>query len=56
MYKCELPIDINNCPHFNRESGMCNNPNKCNLQERNAENTNGYVRKERWYEQYYRKK
>ena len=54
MYKCELPTKINNCQYYDKKNRMCSNPNKCNFQETDSKN-DSYVRKERWYEQYYRK-
>ena len=54
MFKCELDKDINNCPYYKEE--ICMNENKCSFQkEEIVEAKNPYVRKERWYEQYYRK-
>ena len=55
MYKSELPTEINNCQYYDKKNRMCSNPNKCNFQETDSKNNVGYVRKERWYEQYYRK-
>lgn len=56
MFKCELDKDINKCPYYT-EDGYCNNEEKCSFQkEEIIETKNLYVRKERWYEQYYRKK
>lgn len=55
MYKCELPTEINNCQYYDKKNRMCSNPNKCNFQEIDSKKNVGYIRKERWYEQYYRK-
>lgn len=55
MYKCELDKDINKCPYY-IEDGHCNNESKCSFQKEEVEEVrNQYVRKERWYEQYYKK-
>jgi hypothetical protein len=55
MYECELPKEVNQCPHYT-EDGYCNNENKCSFQKEDVKEVkNQYVRKERWYEQYYKK-
>lgn len=55
--KCTLVTDINKCQYFNKETQECNNDEKCSFQRKDEEkNVTGYVRKERWYEKYYRKK
>lgn len=57
MTRCELSEDINNCPFYNKEKTEClNTKTKCTF--RTEENidviNNQYVRKERWYEKYYK--
>lgn len=55
--KCTLAADINKCQYFNKETQECNNDEKCSFQSKDEEkNVTGYVRQERWYEKYYRKK
>ena len=52
--KCELEPAINNCPFYIKTSRICANENACSFQER--KNTQKqYIRKERWYEKYYKK-
>ena len=54
MLKCELDKDINNCPYY--KEGICTNENMCSFQKKEiVEPKNPYARKERWYEQYYRR-
>ena len=52
--KCDLDKDINECPFFVRDTEECKSNNKCSYQG-NAEQSTKYVRKERWYEKYYKK-
>ena len=54
--KCILPEDINECRYFVRCNKLCCKVNKCSYQEIEEENIkpNQYVRKERWYEKYYK--
>lgn len=57
--KCTLSIEVNTCPFCDKDKMECNNEKSCAFQERkdNAIKTKeGYVRKERWYEKYYRNK
>lgn len=61
MKKCKLDYTINRCEYFEVESCECENPNKCSFQEIEPADVedvtvgnNGYVRKERWYEKYYK--
>lgn len=54
---CLLPEDINNCPFFNKEKMECTNTDtKCTFRKESDENivNNQYIRKERWYEKYYK--
>lgn len=54
MFKCELDKELNKCPYYN--DGFCKNEDKCSFQKReNTEVRHSYVRKERWYEQYYKR-
>lgn len=58
MKKCSLSEDINQCQFFERKTKLCHNRNMCSYQEDENEgiiNNHGYVRKERWYEKYYKK-
>ena len=57
MARCELSEDINNCPFCNKEKMEClNDKTKCAFHtEENIDVANNqYVRKERWYEKYYK--
>lgn len=55
--KCTLEHDVNKCPFFIPEPGECKNENACSFQEKeNVIKPNTYVRKERWYEEYYKKR
>lgn len=55
---CNLAPDINNCPHYVIGTGRCGSENRMcgffNTDEKKKEKE-GYVRKPRWYEQYYRR-
>lgn len=60
MKKCKLDKSVNKCEFFEKNC-RCNNANKCSFQEVEPEDVedatvgnNGYVRKERWYEKYYK--
>lgn len=53
--------DINTCPFVSEDKAYCNHPNPmCSFVEKPALEpkivANPYVRKERWYEKYYRKR
>lgn len=52
--QCGLSIEINHCPYFDKTKTECHYKEKCSYQERPEKNM-PYVRKERWYEKYYRK-
>ncbi len=53
--KCTLPENINKCPFFDIDFGTCNNGNKCSYQQEDkSEVKEKYIRKERWYEKYYK--
>ena len=55
--KCTLEHDINNCPFFDLESFGCQREGKCSFQEKeNGYVKNPYIRKERWYDKYYKRK
>ena len=57
MVRCELSEDINNCPCCNKEKMEClNTKTMCAFRaEENIDiENNQYVRKERWYEKYYK--
>lgn len=57
--RCNLAKEVNTCQFCDLENMICNNAeanNQCafKLSEEEVE-TNKYIRKERWYEKYYRK-
>lgn len=54
--KCNLPEDVNSCPMFQKDNATCKNQNKCSYQVSEEVIKEKYVRQERWYEKYYRKK
>ena len=49
--KCIFNESANKCPFLDRNNSKCSNPNKCNFQE---EKPKPPVKKEKWFEQYYR--
>lgn len=54
--KCLLDKDINKCPYFLLTEEECISKTKCSYQEKiDPETDCGYIRKERWYEKYYRR-
>ena len=54
--KCYLDKDINKCPYFLQKEQECISKSKCSFQEKIDPKIDcGYVRKERWYEKYYKK-
>ncbi len=53
--KCSLAEDINNCPFCDKRTVSCNNEKHCTYQYEEHKEKNPYVRKERWYEKYYKK-
>lgn len=54
--KCTFDEDINECPFYDKKTKLCSNNNKCSFQESSSSsNQEKYVRKERWYEKYYKK-
>ena len=52
---CTLDSEVNTCPFFEKDGSICTNRDRgCGF--RQTDQTEGsYVRKERWYEKYYRK-
>ncbi|MDR7814654.1 hypothetical protein [Lacrimispora sp.] len=56
---CRLAPDINQCPHYNADMGSCVSNNKvCGFFMESGvikKEKTGYIRKQRWYEQYYKK-
>lgn len=55
--KCILSTEINNCPFCNKGNMICNNEKSCAFQEKEVvQEKEKYVREERWYEKYYRRK
>lgn len=54
--KCLLDKNINKCPYFLLAEEECISKTRCSYQEKIDSGTDcGYVRKERWYEKYYKK-
>ena len=54
--KCFLDKDINKCPYFLQAEEECISKTKCSYQEQIEPNSEyRYLRKERWYEKYYKK-
>lgn len=56
MKKCGLLENANKCEFYNKENKTCLNSEKCSYQDFDADsiNPNRYIRKERWYEKYYK--
>lgn len=55
--KCNLPADINQCPYFLTEKQECKKESACSFQQKAVSKPrNQYIREERWYEKYYKKK
>lgn len=55
MTKCGLSKDINTCPFCDKDKMECNDiARKCAFREEDK-CVDKYVRKERWYEKYYKK-
>lgn len=54
MY-CTMDQDINSCPYYNKLTNSCFYDKKCSFQKV-EELTQKYIRKERWYEKYYKNK
>lgn len=55
--KCSLSLEINNCPFCNKEQMECGNMSSCAFQVAESEKQKEkYIRKERWYEKYYKKR
>ena len=54
LMKCELEAEINNCPFYIKSTHLCANENPCSFQEK-KDTQKEYIRKERWYEKYYKK-
>lgn len=53
-YICTLAKDINKCAYFDGIQ-HCNNPeSKCGMRHTNNQTEKGYVRKDRWFEKYYK--
>ena len=52
--KCKFNESYNPCEFLDHQTSMCSNPNNCSFQER-EQIKSPYVRKERWYEQNYKK-
>lgn len=53
MYICTLDKEYNECPLFDGK-GFCSAPNRSCGMLRIQEEPKKYVRKERWYEKYYK--
>lgn len=56
MMICLLSKEINDCPFCDKEKMKCNNElTQCAFQRKEVQdNGTKYVRKERWYEKYYK--
>lgn len=54
MIKCTFDLEINNCPFYNKDNNRCVYEKKCSFQAEDKV-IDRYVRKERWYEKYYKK-
>ena len=54
--KCALPPEINNCQYFSGKDGCLATHSGCGMLKKYEEEPEpkGYVRKERWYERYYK--
>ena len=50
--KCTFAEDINSCQYFVRKTKECTNKAVCSYQDERIKSE--YVRKERWYEKYYK--
>lgn len=56
IHKCTLSPEINKCEYFDSENGICKREIKCSMWEDGEETKqSAYIRKERWYEKYYKK-
>lgn len=52
---CTLDANINTCPFYDKEKLICKNSSPCSFGKNEEDiSNNQYVRKERWYEKYYR--
>lgn len=55
MPKCALPKELNTCIYLSDNSECLKKPpNPCGMLEKPPVPKNTYVRKERWYEKYYK--
>lgn len=55
MTKCTLPKELNTCQYFaDNSEGLKPPPYPCGMIEQPLVHKNTYVRKERWYEKYYK--
>lgn len=53
--ECLLDADVNKCPHYNSKGKKCLYTGKCSFQKAAIEQQKSkYIRKERWYEKYYK--
>lgn len=56
-YYCDLQEEFNSCPHFHEDKRCTAIDTKCSFRRGTKEKEvikNPYVRKERWYEKYYK--
>lgn len=51
MPECELEKELNKCPYY--ENGHCKKEGICSFQKKIEKKE--YIRKERWYEKYYKR-
>lgn len=53
--ECLLDTDVNKCPHYNSKVKKCLYAGQCSFQKTVIEQQKRkYIRKERWYEKYYK--
>ena len=54
-YFCTLDRNLNNCPHFDGNNHCTNPETKCGMLRIQDNTKKNYIRKERWYEKYYKR-
>lgn len=55
--KCKLEVEANECPFCDKDKMECKNKRSCSFQESGVvPEKEKYIRKERWYEKYYKNK
>lgn len=56
-YYCELDLEFNKCPYIQEDKRCMATNTKCSFRSGTEEKPvikNPYIRKERWYEKYYK--